>query len=597
MKLFKILIMEISEKMKEKLLSKFSGQTDDSKEVILSNIESFERYKNGLPADKRDINRYSYEELKSLIGSKESKKNIEDIFDEFKKKEQKIDRVLLRKYIKKFLEIQSELPKDKQNILKYSFLNLVKLIDKFYDELITKKLTQKFLEENPQLTQDQLLFYIGTYLENYDTIPIETKGVDKMSFVELEHLLDSMNLGKGEDKTTEKDFSDIEMVYDENNLKIFAPKTKDQCIKLRNGRSWCTSREGGGNLYYNYRLNNERTLYYVIDEDKEFSDLDFAVVILVDPRGGAALADGSNSGRYSGHSNIPWDEIEKKIPKLKGLRDLFKPKPLTDEERKLISKVRSVGVGNNPIESFDSENELEMWLEYNSPRLSDIQYSNLSVNLKKKYIALGMNLSTGMIQSSEPEVLKYYISKKIQKIETSGLRELSLEDIALLNTPMMKKLKNDLKPKFGKALTSGDIKQKKLAIQNFDGDFGKFVALYGTDDLFDILPSDLTDIQIVNTKDDSIPIKISPSIGKFTKLKQLLLTNCVESLPDEICQLQELRFINLVNNVNLTQIPSCIAGLNKLIFLNLKGSTNVVVPESIKEKANLFGDEMWDFGK
>jgi hypothetical protein len=238
-----------------------------------------------------------------------------------------------------------------------------------------------------------------------------------------------------------------------------------------------------------------------------------------------------------------------------------------------------------------------MWLEYNSPKLKDIQYSNLTVDLKKKYIALGMSLSSNMIQNSEPEVLKYYISKKIQKIETSGLKDLSTEDITLLNTPMMKKLKNDLKSKFGNALTSGDIKQKKLSIENFDGDFGKFVSLYGTDDLFDILPVDLTDIKIVNNRDNNVTIKISPSIAKFTKLKQLLLTNCVDNIPDEICQLQQLRFLNFVNNVNLTQIPSCIAGLNKLIFLNLKGSTNVVVPESIKERATLFGDEMWDFGK
>ena len=92
---------------------------------------------------------------------------------------------------------------------------------------------------------------------------------------------------------------------------------------MRNGRSWCTSREGGSNLYYNYRLESNKTLYYIIDEDKDFSDTDFAVVILVDRWGGKALADGTNSGKYSGHSNIPWNEIVSKIPKLKGKENLF----------------------------------------------------------------------------------------------------------------------------------------------------------------------------------------------------------------------------------------------------------------------------------
>ena len=63
------------------------------------------------------------------------------------------------------------------------------------------------------------------------------------------------------------------------------------------------------------------------------------------------------------------------------------------------------------MESFKTPQEVEMWLEYNSPRLSDVQYSNITPELKKKYIALGMDLSSNMIKSSEPEVLRYYISK------------------------------------------------------------------------------------------------------------------------------------------------------------------------------------------
>lgn len=167
---------------------------------------------------------------------------------------------------------------------------------------------------------------------------------------------------------------------------IFNSTTKDQCIRLKHGRSWCIGREGGSNLFYNYRLSNERTIYYVLDQDKPFSDLNFAVVILVDPYGGMALADGSNSGRYSGHGNIPWSEIVQKIPKLDGLKDVFKPKPLSDEEKKLHRDYRNRRVGNNPVEELGGENQVEMWMEINSPDLNDEQYKNLTPNLQKKYI-------------------------------------------------------------------------------------------------------------------------------------------------------------------------------------------------------------------
>jgi len=582
-KLLKILISEISEKLKKQLIIKFSGQTSDNQDIIASKIDAFEKYKNGLPADKRDINKYSYEELSSLITSKETKKGLEDIFTEFKKKEEKLDRVLLKKYIKKFLEIQSELPTSKQDILKFSFLNLVKFVDDVYVKIIRKKIFEKFKKENPNLTDDQILFYIETYIENFDTIPFETKGIDKMSFVELEQLLDSLNLSKDSEKASnKKDLTDIEMIYDENNLKVFAPKTKDQCIKLRNGRSWCTSRSGSGNMYYNYRLGHERTLYYVIDEDKDFSDLNFAVVVLVDPDGDMALADGSNSGRYSGHSNIPWSEIETKIPKLKGLKNLFEPKPLTQEEKNLIRKVERVRVGENPMDSFDNEQEVEMWLEYNSPRLSDIQYGHLSIELKKKYISLGMDLSSGMIKNSEPEVLKYYISKKIDKIKETSIDNLSSEDISLLNTPMLKKIKEELRTKFATDLT-GLGNSKKIEIDYPSGKASKFVALYGFDSLFSSVPSDIKNFLFNNKSQSDMNLVVPETISRFKELEALLLMKCVSEIPESIGKLKNLSFLSLPDNPNLKKIPSSILTLPNLMFINLKGS-NPELPEGFNDK-------------
>lgn len=586
------ILNEVSEKVKNQLYSKFKDDTSDSREVIMTYIDSFDRYKDGLPSDKRDITKYSYNELKSLIDSKQSAKNIADIFKQFKKKETGIENTQLKKYIKKFLEIQSELPKEYQNINKFKFLDVVKLIDKVYFGLLTKKLIKKFSTENPNLTRDQIIFYINSYNDNFDLIPFETKGVDKMSFSELEHLLDGLEGKKDATNKDKADVDDIDLKYDQNNLKIFAPKTKDQCIRLKNGRGWCTSREGSGNMYYNYRLGHERTLYYVIDEDKDFKDLDFASVILVDPNGRMALADKSNSGRYAGSTNLPWDEIVSKIPKLEGLKDIFKPEPLTQEERELISVVRNARVGDNPMEHFNSPQQVEMWLEYNSPTLSDVQYSNLTPELKKKYIALGMNLSSGMINSSEPEVLKYYIGKRIDIIKDNSIDRLSKEDIALLKTPMLKKLKEELKPKFAGSLTSGG---ENLTIDSFEtGAVGKFVSLYGLDDLFKSLPDTLKQFQILNRNTPGLIVQIPEDIGRFKQLNMILLDNCIDSIPDSVCTLPNLSFLALINNPQLTEIPKCIANLPKLSFLNLKGSENVEVPQEIRDKSTDFGGGMFE---
>lgn len=164
--------------------------------------------------------------------------------------------------------------------------------------------------------------------------------------------------------------------------------------------------------------------------------------------------------------------------------------------------------------------------------------------------------------------------------------------VDFLNGPM-KELKHVFKPEFAKGLTVGG---EKLIIDSFShGAIGKYIALYGLDDLIGNLPENLTEFQIQNKDSNSnIEIKIPAEIARFKKLKMLLLENCVSSVPDEICELPVLRFLALINNPKLTKIPECIVNIPTLFFLNLKGSTNVQVPEAIKAKGTDMGNGMWD---
>jgi len=610
MKLLNVLLTEISEKVKNKLLAKFAGQTQDSVETIGTYIDEFEKFQNGLPVDRRDLNRYSYDELKSLIDSKRSAKSFTEIYNMFKKKGKEakaaggvdIPNTELKRAIKKFLEIKSALPGTKQDITKYEWLELVEVLERNYLKLLTKKLKEKYRKTNPTLTDTQILYYISEYVDNFNQIPIEHKNADEMSFQEMEHLLDGLQSGK-EVQKTKQDTSDIPMVYDENNLKIFAPTVKDQCIKLGNGRTWCTSREGGSNLYYNYRLGHERTLYYVIDEDLPFKDLNFACVILVDPYGSMSLADGSNSGRYSGHQNIPWSEIESKLPKLQGLKELFVPKPLTQEEKDLIKKVDNAHPGENPTEYFNNdEATVEMWLEYNSPSLNDSQYSNISDNLKKKYIALGQDLTAGQLSDSPPDVVKYYVSKKMESLKTVSLNRLSGGDIALLNSPLLKKLKEELKPKFASELsTSNNSKTIELTFPGRNE--GNFLSLYGFEDIIPSLPKEMTKLTI-KSKEAGLFIAIPDSITQFQNLQTVTFENCLKELNSAICKLPRLQFLNIPKNNELKTIPDCIIQIPSLVLLNTLDCENLVHPKGIENYASPLqweggessgNGKIWDF--
>lgn len=165
--------------------------------------------------------------------------------------------------------------------------------------------------------------------------------------------------------------------------------------------------------------------------------------------------------------------------------------------------------------------------------------------------------------------------------------------IDFLNGPALD-LKFFFKKEFAKGLT---IKGEELKVDNFtSGLVGKYIALYGLEDLFDSLPNDLNTISIYNKEQNSIQISLPESISRFKNLGTLVMRNCLKSLPNSICELKQLNFITLIDNKELTEIPSCIATeLPNLVFVNLQGSMNAKIPPIFNERGKQWGDRIWDF--
>jgi Leucine-rich repeat (LRR) protein len=163
-----------------------------------------------------------------------------------------------------------------------------------------------------------------------------------------------------------------------------------------------------------------------------------------------------------------------------------------------------------------------------------------------------------------------------------------------LNGPW-KELKPIFKSKFAKGLTEGG--GTSLRINGFSsGNVGKFVSLYGLEELINAQPESLTELQIRNNEKNGIVLQIPDSIKRFKDLELILLQNCVETIPDAICELKNLNFLSLMDNPKLKTVPECIADMPNLMFLNTKGSDNVKIPEKIRKKAkSKLGDYMLDF--
>jgi len=583
----------VSEAMAEKvvkfLIDKYKPTTKDTEEQITAVINAFEKYKSGLPQDQRDITKLTYSIVKNIVLSKEIKKQEKSIFKKYMEANKGADKNAVKLALRKFYELFPILPINQRDVLKMPYLKLVEFLQSKFNTMLTSAALKKFKDDKVNVTPEQLIYYVSTYLDLYHRLPANLPPLLFMSFDELEHTLDGMGDLTDDIKDTKDDYSDIETIYDDDNLLIFKPSGKEQCIKLANGRSWCISKSGGGNMYYNYRLGNNLTIYYVIDKDKPFGDLNYSVVILVEPYGGKRIADGQNmSGGYSGHRREEWSTIVSKVPKLKGKEHLFVADPLSAAEQKVLNDYKNTTINKDAIKELGSEQAAEMWLELSSPDLTyrnngNEIYRNFTENLKNKYLGLGMDLTAEMINDSEPSVLKYYAARKLQGLMTKSLGQLNDADIAFINSPIMKENKKKLREKFSGQL-AGVSSSGYVGLEYPKDDNSKYVALFGFDDFFQHIPTNTTMIQMENTSKTPIALDIPESIGKLTELKTLIIDNMVKSIPESIGNCTKLKFINLPNNPQLESIPEAFGELYCLNFFSTEHSNpNMRIPAKLEE--------------
>jgi len=583
----------VSEAMAEKvvkfLIDKYKPTTKDTEEQITAVINAFEKYKSGLPQDQRDITKLTYSIVKNIVLSKEIKKQEKSIFKKYMEANKGADKNAVKLALRKFYELFPILPINQRDVLKMPYLKLVEFLQGKFNSMLTSAALKKFKDDKVNVTPEQLIYYVSTYLDLYHRLPANLPPLLFMSFDELEHTLDGMGDLTDDIKDTKDDYSDIETIYDDNNLLIFKPSGKEQCIKLANGRSWCISKSGGGNMYYNYRLGHNLTIYYVIDKDKAFGDLNYSVVILVEPYGGKRIADGQNmSGGYSGHKREDWSTIVSKVPKLKGKEHLFVADPLSSAEQKVLNDYKNTNINKDAIKELGSEQAAEMWLELSSPDLTyrsngDEIYRNFTENLKNKYLGLGMDLTAEMINNSEPSVLKYYAARKLQGLMSKSLGQLTDSDIAFINSPIMRDNKKKLREKFSGQL-AGVSSSGYVGLEYPKDDNSKYVALFGFDDFFQHIPTNTTMIQMENTSKTPIALDLPESIGKLTELKTLIIDNMVKSIPESIGNCTKLKFINLPNNPQLESIPEAFGELYCLNFFSTENSNpSMRIPKKLEE--------------
>jgi len=157
----------------------------------------------------------------------------------------------------------------------------------------------------------------------------------------------------------------------------------------------------------------------------------------------------------------------------------------------------------------------------------------------------------------------------------------SVNLVEMLNGPMVE-LKEYFKPEFAKGLVTGN--GEKVEINYPQSSAGKFIVLYGFEELFESLPTNIKYLLINNTSNEKVAWDIPESLGKFTNVEALMLVKLVKSLPDSIGNMKNLQFLTLSDNENLKELPETLADLPNLSFVTIRNVPNLVIPPRLAEK-------------
>ena len=145
-------------------------------------------------------------------------------------------------------------------------------------------------------------------------------------------------------------------IYNQNNIEIYFGASHKECRTFENlltkvngpklkaaglsvggtsmssFYSWCIG-WSSDNMYRSYRLHGDTSgsIYFVINNDLPVTDPTNAVVVIAQKDGRYRYARGDND--RTNEAVLDWNGVLKRIPKLKGLEELFQYQPLSEEEQ------------------------------------------------------------------------------------------------------------------------------------------------------------------------------------------------------------------------------------------------------------------------
>lgn len=104
-------------------------------------------------------------------------------------------------------------------------------------------------------------------------------------------------------------------------------------------------------------------------------------------------------------------------------------------------------------------------------------------------------------------------------------------------------------------------------------------------EFIDNLPDSVTNFEIVNSENTPLNVELPDSFRKFKNLGTFFARNAVNEVPEVLKGMQDLNFIALPDNPNISEVPEWIADLPSLIALTFfGGNPNLTIGPKVQAK-------------
>lgn len=233
-------------------------------------------------------------------------------------------------------------------------------------------------------------------------------------------------------------------VYEDENFEIYFADTPRACIKYKGKLpySWCIARSDSSNMFFTYRFKPYEPAFYFVKDKKEF-DKEFSITnVLKDIASGKfkypyhffvvqvsknAQPNDNETDQYivtsannDGDKQMSWNDIIKLKPKLANLKEVFKPKPFTKEEREKFERFKK-GIDDKEFQKLSYEQKREYLDIYPAVgrAITTAQFLNLPNDLKNLYLSFGIGLNDEQYADikNEKDLLKRYKQISERKYE------------------------------------------------------------------------------------------------------------------------------------------------------------------------------------